>query len=130
MFLPGTKQLSKGHSTGYPETNRTRRNIRGQIVRKGCWNTPRLVSHSALEETMSGFDPNSQKSFAELRDGIDRTIMLHCWAQISECPVYGCDSELLFDQQTDSDRFVEIEDCELCNAVLQDVAGHIRPGER
>lgn len=52
--------------------------------------------------------------------------MLHCWAQISECPLCGCDSEILFSHQTnDPDRFVEVTDCELCDAVLQDVAGHV-----
>jgi hypothetical protein len=79
---------------------------------------------------MSGFDPNHQKSFAELREGIDQSIMLHCWAQISVCPVCGCESEILFGQQTsDPEKFVEIGDCELCNAVLQEVADHIDPDD-
>ena len=77
---------------------------------------------------MSGFDPSTQKSFAEIREGIDRTIMLHCWAQISVCPVCGCESDMQFGNQTsDPEKFVEIGDCELCDAVLHEIAGHIDP---
>lgn len=75
---------------------------------------------------MTGFDPNSQKSFAEIRDGIDQSIMRYCWAKTGECPVCGCESSILFDEQThNDDKYVEIEDCELCNAVLQAVAGDL-----
>lgn len=79
-----------------------------------------------LQETMSGFDSDVKKSFAQLRAGIDKTILLHSWAHIDVCPLCGCESEILFAEQTPTDeKYVEIEDCKLCNAILQEVAGHI-----
>jgi hypothetical protein len=75
---------------------------------------------------MSRFDSDVQKSFDQIRDGIDRSILLHSWAHISVCPLCGCEAEILFADQTPTDeKYVEIEDCELCNAVLQQVAGNI-----
>lgn len=79
-----------------------------------------------LQETMYGSDPDAKKSFAEIREGIDKTILLHSWAHIDVCPLCGCESEILFAEQTPTDeKYVEIEDCKLCNAILQEVAGHI-----
>lgn len=79
---------------------------------------------------MKGFDSDAKKSFAQLRDGIDRTIMLHAWNSITECPLCGCDSRIVFGPDThDEDTYVEIEDCELCNAILQEIAGDIDPRE-
>ena len=79
-----------------------------------------------LQETTYGFDPDAKKSFAEMREGIDKTILLHSWAHINVCPQCGCESEILFAEQTATDeKHVEIEDCELCDAILQEVAGHI-----
>lgn len=91
----------------------------------GWKGTRRLVS-IALQETMSRFDPDAKKSFAQLRAGIDKTILLHSWAHTDLCPKCGCQSEILFAEQTSTDeRYVEIEDCELCDAILQEVAGDI-----
>lgn len=69
---------------------------------------------------MFDFDSSTQKSFAELRDGIDRTIMLHCWAQTNECPECGCHSELLFAPETPTtNRYVEVQDCDTYDAIRQ-----------
>lgn len=77
---------------------------------------------------MFGFDTNTQKSIGQVREEIDRTIMLHCWAQIAACPACGCNSELSFTDRTNSEETsVEVE-CELCNAVLQQIVGDVEIG--
>jgi hypothetical protein len=91
----------------------------------GVQSTRQLVS-IAVSETMPRYDSEVQKSFAQIRVGIDRSILLHSWAHINVCPRCGCESEILFGDQTPTDEnYVGIEDCELCNAVLQEMAGHI-----
>lgn len=77
---------------------------------------------------MTRFDSDAQKSFAQIRDGIDRTIMQHCWSQVTVCPRCGCEAEILYGDAThDASTFVEIPDCDLCNAILQEIAGDIEP---
>lgn len=79
---------------------------------------------------MFDFDSSTQKSFAELRNDIDRTILFHCWAQTKECPECGCRSELMFvPETTTDDRYVEVTDCDTCDAVVQAIVGALDSNE-
>lgn len=67
-------------------------------------------------------DPNDLEGTDVLKDGIEQTILLHCWAKTDVCPSCGCESSLRIGVETGTEEFVTVPDCSLCDAVVKTIA--------
>lgn len=79
---------------------------------------------------MSDFETQKLEGIATIKEDVEQAILLYSWAQTSDCPRCGCDSTLLIGPGTTmDDRYVEVVDCELCDAVMQEIVGEVDAAE-
>lgn len=89
------------------------------------WNQHPVVVSTLEEKTMFDSNRSDLEGIADIKDGIEEMILLHCWSQTSACPACGCDSALRIGPETGSEQAVEVVDCELCETVVQAIVGEI-----
>lgn len=73
-------------------------------------------------------DPNDLEGIADINDGVEQAILLHCWSRADACPACECESSLRIGVETGDDSAVTVPDCPLCDAIMQDVASDIEIG--
>lgn len=64
----------------------------------------RLVPSAKPNRDHVQFCLNKFKNIADIKIGIERTNLLHCWSQTSACPACGCRSTLLIGSETRTKR--------------------------
>lgn len=75
---------------------------------------------------MFNSERNDLEGIGTIKQDVEQAILLHSWAQTSDCPQCGCDFTHLIGPETPTKgRHVEVVDCELCDAVMQAIVGEI-----
>lgn len=76
---------------------------------------------------MTWLHSNTDKSIGELTDNIEREILDHSWQRAEMCPQCGNESDLRIGPEHESDRYVVVPECGLCDAVVAQLLGEIDP---
>lgn len=98
-----------------------------EIVHERVLEHPSVGSiQSSPNRTMFSSDPNGLEGIDSIKHDAEQAILLHSWAQTADCPACSCESTLLLGPETRADdRYAEVVDCELCDAVMQAIVGDV-----
>lgn len=84
------------------------------------WHQHPVVVSLHREKTIFDSERNDIEGIADIKDGIERTILLHCWAHTAACPACGVSRRYRSGRRSD-----EVVGCELCETVVLGIVWEI-----